>query len=70
MAGGSSKTVLQPSLEAGGSSDEELERRVVEGFCATWRDLRRPLCPRRGFLGVLSHAVAESLADLDPPPGP
>lgn len=48
----------------------EVERRVIEVFCATWRDLRHPLCPRRGFLGVLSHAVAQSVADLDPPAEP
>ncbi|WIY05601.1 hypothetical protein QRX60_17750 [Amycolatopsis mongoliensis] len=45
----------------------EAERRVIEVFCATWRDLQHPLCSRRGFLGVLGHAVARNVADLDPP---
>lgn len=45
----------------------ERRRRVIEMFCVTWRDLQRPLCFRRGLLGVLSHAVAMSVADLDPP---
>ncbi|MET8848532.1 hypothetical protein [Amycolatopsis sp. NPDC004625] len=48
----------------------EAERRVIEVFCATWRDLQRPLCSRRGFVGVLGHALAQSVADLDPPAVP
>lgn len=48
----------------------EVERLVIEVFCMTWRDLRHPLCPRRGFLGVLSHAVAQSVVGLDPPAPP
>lgn len=40
----------------------ETERLVIEVFCAAWRDLRHPHRRHRGFLGVLSHAVAVSIA--------
>ncbi|MFC9249863.1 RNA polymerase sigma factor [Amycolatopsis thailandensis] len=38
----------------------ETERLVIEVFCAAWRDLQRRPWRHRGFLGVLSHAVAIS----------
>ncbi|WP_410631197.1 RNA polymerase sigma factor [Amycolatopsis sp. cmx-4-83] len=48
----------------------EVERRVVEVFCAAWRDLRHPLCPHRGFLGILSHALAGRRGRVGSPPLP
>ena len=48
----------------------ETERLVIEVFCAAWRDLQHPHRRHCGFLNVLSHAIAGSLADLDPPRAP
>ncbi|WP_120023194.1 sigma-70 family RNA polymerase sigma factor [Amycolatopsis panacis] len=40
----------------------EAERRTIEVFCATWRELQHPERPQRRFLAMLSRAVTVNLA--------